>query len=81
MTVQGESAEYVRVGDEGDVARFHFYPKRGATVFYLLDAMSDVVAVLVGVFADTNFPLPRISVYEERMHRWVELPQDIEHID
>jgi len=81
VTIQGESTEYVRVGDEGGVARFHFCLTCGATVFYQLDAMPDIVAVPVGVFADPNFPPPRISVYEERMHRWVGLPQDIEHID
>jgi hypothetical protein len=81
VTIRGESTEYVRVGDEGGVARFHFCPTCGATVFYQLDAMPDIVAVPVGVFADPNFPPPRISVYEERMHRWVGLPQDIEHID
>jgi hypothetical protein len=81
VTVEGESTEYVRTGDEGGVARFHFCPKCGATVFYLLDAMPDVVAVPVGAFADPDFPQPKVSVYEERKHRWVGLPDGIEHID
>jgi len=81
VTVQGESSEYVRVGDEGGVARFHFCPECGATVFYLLDAMPDVVGIPVGAFADPDFPSPAVSVYEGRMHRWVGLPRDIEHID
>jgi hypothetical protein len=81
VAVEGQSTEYVLVGDEGGVARFHFCPECGATVFYLLDAMPGVVAVPVGAFADPSFPQPQVSVYEERKHRWVGLPDGIEHID
>ena len=81
VTVEGESTAYVLTGDEGGLARFHCCPKCGATVFYLLDAVPDVVAVPVGVFADPDFPQPQVSVYEERKHRWVSLPDGIEHID
>lgn len=81
VTVEGRSTEYVLVGDEGGVARFHFCPECGATVFYLLDAMPDVVAIPVGAFADPGFPQPQVSVYEERKHHWVGLPDGIEHID
>lgn len=28
-----------------------------------------------------RFPAPSFSVYEERMHRWVGLPEGIEHMD
>lgn len=81
VTIEGQSTEFVLVGDEGGVARFHFCPTCGATVYYLLDAIPDVVAVPVGAFADPNFPQPQVSVYEERKHRWVGLPQGVEHID
>lgn len=81
VSVEGQSKEYVLVGDEGGVARFHFCPECGTTVFYLLDATPGVVAVPVGAFADPNFPRPHVSVYEVRKHRWVGLPDDIEHID
>ena len=80
VTVEGESTEYVLAGDEGGVARFHFCPKCGATVFYLLDAMQDVVTVPIGAFADPDFPQPQVSVYEERKHPWVRLPDGIEHV-
>jgi hypothetical protein len=29
---------------------------------------------------DEGFPSPTVSVYEERMHSWVAMPKDIEHI-
>jgi hypothetical protein len=81
MTVEGESREYVRTGDEGRIGRFHFCPVCGATVYYRLDHYPDVVAIPIGAFADPHFPPPKVSVYEERRHAWVGLPDDIEHYD
>lgn len=40
----------------------------------------DCLAIPVGAFADPDFPPPTVSVYEERMHPWVTLPADVEHI-
>jgi len=79
VMIQGPSRDYVRVSDEGNVARFHFCPECGATVFYSLDAVPGFVAVPVGAFADPGFPPPRVSVYDVRKHPWVGLPDDIEH--
>jgi hypothetical protein len=81
VSIAGTSTEFVRVGDEGSSARFHFCPACGATVFYRLDAYPGVVAIPVGAFADPGFPAPRVSVYEERRHPWVEIPGDVEHLD
>lgn len=81
VTIEGRSTEYALTGDEGTTARLHFCPECGATVFYFMDAIPNMVAVPVGAFADPNFPQPHVSVYEVRKHRWVGLPDDIEHID
>ena len=81
VAVSGRSTCYVRVGDAGGRARFHFCPVCGDTVYYTLDAQPDVVAVPVGAFADPAFPPPLVSVYEARMHPWVRMPEDIEHHD
>jgi len=80
VTVSGASTAYVRAGDEGPGARFHFCPQCGATVFYELLGMDDYLTIPVGAFADRDFPPPTVSVYEERMHRWVTLPAGVEHI-
>lgn len=78
LTVSGNSTEYVRAGDSGGKARFHFCPTCGATVFYEIEGAGDLVGVPVGAFADPGFPAPRVSVYEERMHSWVVPPPDAE---
>lgn len=81
VVVEGRSREYVRVGDEGGTGRHHFCPECGSTVFCRPDAMPGIVIVFVGAFADPGFPQPRISVYEERRHPWLRLPDDIERVD
>ncbi|HET9820780.1 MAG TPA: GFA family protein [Burkholderiaceae bacterium] len=80
LSVSGASAEYVRIGDERSRIVFRFCPACGATVYYTVDDMPESVAIPVGAFADPSFPAPTFSVYEERMHRWVGLPADIEHM-
>lgn len=80
VTTNGRSNEYVRVGDEGSRARFHFCPDCGSTVYYISDAMEAIVAIPVGAFADPKFPGPTVSVYEERMHSWVSMPPGVEHM-
>jgi hypothetical protein len=81
VAIEGRSTEYVRTGDEGTTARYHFCPDCGATVFYRMDAIPGVVAIPVGAFADPDFPPPRVSVYGERRHRWVRLPDAVECFD
>ena len=79
VRVEGTSTEYVRISDDGDERIFHFCPECGATVYYTIPAVPEMVAVPVGAFADPAFPVPIRSIYESRRHAWVELPEPIEH--
>ena len=79
VTINGTWKEFVRVGDEGTRVSFRFCPECGSTVFYTAEGLEGFVAIPVGTFADPTFPSPSFSVYEERMHRWVSMPADIEH--
>ena len=80
VTVSGASSEYVRTGDSSDQIAFHFCPTCGSTVYYTISGSAEHVVIPVGAFADPDFPAPRFSVYEERMHSWVTMPKDIEHL-
>ncbi len=80
VQVKGEAQVYVRVGDEGGKVSFSFCPTCGATVYYTMAGREDAVAIPVGAFAEPNFPAPTFSVYEERMHSWVTLPDGVEHM-
>jgi hypothetical protein len=79
VRIEGQSTAYVRKGDSGGTCTFHFCPVCGATVYYLPDDLPEVVAVPVGAFAEPGFPEPRVSVYEERRHAWVSVPEGAEH--
>jgi hypothetical protein len=78
VTTEGVSRKYIRLSDGGEGV-FHFCPDCGATVFYTTEALPGVVAVPVGAFADPSFPSPTRSVWEERRHSWLRLPDGIEH--
>lgn len=79
--IQGTSTTWTRTGDEGSQVSFHFCPTCGATVYYMVAAYDEEnIAIPVGAFAEPDFPAPTFSVYEERQHRWVGLPPDIEHL-
>ena len=80
VEIAGTSTEYVRIGDEGTRCRFHFCPTCGATVYYRLGDDESSTAVPVGAFADPAFPPPVFSVYEERRHPWVSVPEGAEHM-
>lgn len=80
VVTAGMSTTFSRVGDAGGGATFHFCPHCGATVYWFNDGMADSIAIPAGAFADPAFPAPVISIYEERMHAWVAMPDGIEHM-
>lgn len=75
VTVEGNATKFVRSG-EGEVV-FNFCPQCASTVFWELSGLPGMVVVAVGMFAKPDFPAPTFSVYEARMHSWVELPESI----
>jgi hypothetical protein len=83
MTVtEGKAGQFVRTGDSGGHATFHFCQSCGSTVYWEIDRMPDVVAVAVGAFADPKFPPPTVAVYEARRHPWAVMPDlNVEHWD
>jgi hypothetical protein len=81
VRIEGRSTEYVRISDSGDARTFYFCPQCGATVYYRLSTVPDVIAIPIGAFADPTFPPPTISVYESRRHPWLTVPASVEHHD
>ena len=82
VVAEGTTAQFARTGDSGGRATFHFCPSCGATVYWEVDRMPDVVAVAVGAFADSKFPPPTVAVYEARRHPWTVMPDlVVEHWD
>jgi hypothetical protein len=80
VTIEGRSTTYRRNSDDGNWVDFRFCPDCGSTVWWGLEKQPGVIAVAVGAFADPDFPMPARSVYQNRRHRWLELPEKIERI-
>jgi hypothetical protein len=80
VQISGKSHAFTREADDGGTITFHFCPYCGATVHYEIEGLEDYVAIPVGAFADSSFPAPAFSVYEDRMHSWVVMPKNIEHM-
>lgn len=81
VVVRGTSKTYRRTGDAGGEIDFQFCPDCGSTVLYRQCEVPDQIAVPVGALAEPSFPAPTVSVYEDRKHTWVAVPDDIEHYD
>ncbi|MEZ4315046.1 MAG: GFA family protein [Polyangiaceae bacterium] len=81
VKVAGRFNRHARTGDSGERILFHFCPHCGSTVYYWAENAPETIGIPVGAFADRDFPPPTFSVYEERMHPWVLLPEGIEHMD
>ena len=82
VVIAGEERVWEAVSDSGNTATFHFCPHCGSDAYYKAKPFSDLIAVPVGAFADNAFPGPIYSVYEGRMHKWVEiLGNGVEHYE
>jgi hypothetical protein len=81
ISISGTSRTWARVGDGGSKITFHFCPACASTVYYAVEGYdTDSIAIPVGAFADPSFPAPTFSVYEERKHSWVRMPDGVEHM-
>jgi hypothetical protein len=66
--ITGTSTAYTRSVDGGNRVTFQFCASCGSTVYWELSAHPGHTAIAVGMFADPNFPAPRVSVWERRRH-------------
>ena len=76
VTFAGKATAWMRTAESGNALTFHFCPICGSTVYWEGEGFPGYVAVAIGSFADSNFPGPTISVWEESRHPWVSLPPD-----
>ena len=80
VKIEGRTTTYRPLSDSGNRNELHFCPTCGSTVYWELEKEPETIMVAVGAFADADFPKPAKSFYEERRHRWLELPDDVERI-
>jgi len=74
VELSGEIKSFTRTGDDGGDITFGFCSECGGTLFFRVAAYPDYISVTVGSFADSDFPLPQVSIFGKRQHSWVSLP-------
>jgi hypothetical protein len=72
--IEGNRTRYVRSAASGNMLGFDFCPTCGTTLFWESSGRPNVLGVAVGAFGDREFPAPRVAVWTERKHAWVEMP-------
>ena len=81
LTIAGETKIYTHMSDEDNPVQFYSCPICASTVYWQVTAFPEHLAVAVGCFANQDFAAPTFSVYEDRMHKWLLLPETItEHL-
>jgi hypothetical protein len=77
VTTAGEMRRYRRTGETGCTITFQFCPTGASTPHWDVEAMSDLVGIPVGVFADPAFPPPTTSIFVAQKHPWVVIPDGV----
>lgn len=75
VTISGETREYAHVSDRGRALVNRFCPQCGSTICYTAAINLGLIAIPAGLFADPETPPPLRSVFEERRHPWVAVPE------
>jgi hypothetical protein len=71
ISLSGPSKMYIRDGQDGRKLRIHFCPDCGTSVYWELDILPGHYGVAVGTFADSGFPAPIQSLWEQDRHPWL----------
>lgn len=74
VAIDGETRAYEASSDKGRPTTNRFCPACGTTVAFVVSINPGMVAVPAGIFADPGCPPPLRSVFEERRHPWVAVP-------
>ena len=81
VQVSGQASTWTRASDEeGEQRECSFCPDCVSIVVCRFEHAPDLILVPVGAFADPAFPPPTRSVWEERRHTWVVVPEGAERI-
>lgn len=79
LKISGASKKYVRQTAAGGEFRTYFCPGCGSTVHMDGDKNVGMTGIPVGAIADPNFPPPLRSVWEQSMHKWVNIDPASDH--
>jgi hypothetical protein len=79
VVIAGRSRQFTRSTNAGGTFDQFFCPECGTTVFMRGAKNPDVTGIPIGLFDDAHTMQPVRSVWEDRLHGWVAVPEDIQH--
>jgi hypothetical protein len=79
VTITGASKEFTRDAASGGKVHNHFCPDCGSTVYWRADRLQSMIGVAVGALADSKYPAPVRSVFEQSKHDWVQIDGVVDH--
>jgi hypothetical protein len=71
VEILGAYRSFTRGSDDGFWVRHHFCETCGISVFYEIERRPGMISIPAGIFADPDFPPPRVDVYDERRCPWL----------
>lgn len=74
VKVSGETRAFVHQSDQGRAMTNRFCPDCGSTICFEAALNPGMIAIPAGLFADADTPPPTRSVFEDRRHPWVAVP-------
>lgn len=79
VRIEGRSRQFTRVTDAGGTFDQFFCPECGSTVFMRGTKNPTVTGIPIGLFDEPHAMQPVRSVWEDRRHDWVAVPEAIQH--
>ena len=79
VQIDGQTKRFERVADSGRKVCCHFCPDCGSTVYWEGDIYPTIYGIAVGAFADSSFPAPTFSIFEELMQPWPQMDSIADH--
>ena len=79
LRIAGSAQRYTRTADSGAPLINYFCGSCGSTVYVESARHPAGLGVPVGGFADSGFPPPQRSVWDQTRHGWVQGPAGIPH--
>ncbi len=74
VAISGETRAFTHDSDKGRALVNRFCPNCGSTICFTAALNPSLIAIPAGLFADPSTPSPLRSVFEERRHPWVAVP-------
>ena len=74
----GQSTVWRRTSDFGRWGDSYFCPVCGATVYAYMEMDPDAINIMIGNFADPNFPPPKYAAWNVSKHDWTVFPSSCE---